>query len=259
VSDAELLPPGLYEQLITTSLETEIARLGDLAMASPIADAERPLRLAHHLARIAERVLAGHGYSGNPSAQAELINRLIEILYKNQGADGEGVAEPPRLLEAILNKASMGLATKAPPARPNIPLSDDSLLVNARAEPKLAAELRHEIKSADRIDLLCAFVVWTGLRVVLDELREARAREVPIRVITSTYTGITDARALDELAAMGAEVKVSYEVGATRLHAKAWLFERNSHFSTAYIGSSNLTHTALHDGIEWNVRLTQHS
>ncbi len=259
MSDAEFLPPGLYEQLITTSLEMEIGKLGDLAMASPVADSETPLRLADHLARVAERVLAGHGYAGNPQAQAELVNRLIEILGKNRGADGEDVAGLPRLLEAVLNSASKGLATKAPPARPSIPLSDDSLLVNARAEPKLAAELRHEIKSADRIDLLCAFVVWTGLRVVLDELREARLRGVPIRVITSTYTGITDARALDELVAMGADVKVSYEVGATRLHAKAWLFERNSHFSTAYIGSSNLTHTALHEGIEWNVRLTQHS
>src|SRR5256885_14987999 len=107
-------------------------------------------------------------------------------------------------------------AAATPPPRPNIPLSDDSLLVTARADPKLATELRHEIRSADRIDLLCAFVVWTGLRVVLDELREARSRGVPIRVITSTYTGITDAKSLDELVTMGAQGRVSYEVGATR-------------------------------------------
>ena len=171
---------------------------------------------------------------------------------------GDDIAAPARILEAIVAPGA-SLATRNAPPRPTIPLTDDSLLVNARAEPKLAAELRAEIRSADKIDLLCAFVVWTGLRVVLDELREARQRGVPIRIVTSTYTGITDPRALDELTDIGAEVRVSYEVGATRLHAKAWLFERHSGFGTAYIGSSNLTHTALHDGIEWNVRLTEHS
>jgi superfamily II DNA or RNA helicase len=169
------------------------------------------------------------------------------------------VAPPPRLLEAVVDARSAGLGKMQIPPRPSIPLSHDSLLVNARTDPNLAGELRHEIGSADRIDLLCAFIVWTGLRVVLNELLDARARGVPVRVVTSTYTGTTDVKALDELMAMGAEVKVSYEVGATRLHAKAWLFERESGFSTAFIGSSNLTHTALHEGIEWNVRLTQQS
>jgi superfamily II DNA or RNA helicase/HKD family nuclease len=259
MNSAEPLPPGLYETLVTAAVERAITELGDLAIVAPLVDAETPIRLADHVRRIAERALAGQGYAGNPPAQVRLVNRLLQIANNTSRLAGNEVVEPPRLLEAVLNIGPTGLGAKAAaPQRPSIPLSHDSLLVNALAEPKLATELRHEMKSADRIDLLCAFVVWTGVRVVLEELREARSRGVPIRVITSTYTGITDARALDELTAMGAEVRVSYEVGATRLHAKAWLFERNTGFSTAYIGSSNLTHTALHDGIEWNVRLTQH-
>ena len=236
-----------------------LAQLGDLAIVAAIVEAESPLRLSDHLRRIAERVLSESDYAGNLPAQAQLVNRVIELLRTELGVADDDVVDPPRLLQAVLSRDAAGLGTIAAPPRPSIPLSDDSLLVNARADPKLATELRHEIRSTDRIDLLCAFVVWTGLRVVLDELREARSRGVQIRVITSTYTGITDAKSLDELVAMGAEVRVSYEVGATRLHAKAWLFERNTGFGTAYIGSSNLTHTALHDGIEWNVRLTQHS
>ncbi len=78
-----------------------------------------------------------------------------------------------------------------------------------------------------------------------------------MRVISSVYTGSTEKRALDELVGLGATVKVSYETSQTRLHAKAWLFERNSGYNTAYVGSSNLTHSALLDGLEWNVRATQ--
>ena len=53
---------------------------------------------------------------------------------------------------------------------------------------------------------------------------------------------------------LGADVRVSYDETSTRLHAKAWLFHRRSGFSTAYIGSSNLTHSAQVSGLEWNVR-----
>ena len=77
-----------------------------------------------------------------------------------------------------------------------------------------------------------------------------------MRVLTTIYTGSTEARALDALVELGATVRVSYDTTATRLHAKGWMFERHSGFSTAYIGSSNLTHSAQHDGLEWNVRIS---
>jgi len=105
--------------------------------------------------------------------------------------------------------------------------------------------------------LLCAFVRWNGLRLLLPQLRAHREIERELRVITTTYTGSTERKALDALVEMGAKVKVFYETRSTRLHAKAWLFHRETGFSTAYIGSSNLTQWALVDGVEWNVRLSQ--
>lgn len=58
------------------------------------------------------------------------------------------------------------------------------------------------------------------------------------------------------LFALGAELRVALDARTTKLHAKAWLLERESGLTTAFVGSSNLSHTALFDGLEWNVRLS---
>ena len=114
--------------------------------------------------------------------------------------------------------------------------------------------------SADHIDLLCAFVQWSGIRVLENSLRAAAERGVPIRVLTTTYIGATDRRALDYFVReLGAEVRVNYDSQSTHLHAKAWMFHRKSDFPTAYVGSSNMSRAALVDGLEWNVRLSKHA
>jgi HKD family nuclease len=111
--------------------------------------------------------------------------------------------------------------------------------------------------SADSVDLLCAFIKWHGLRLLEQPIGELIARGGRLRVITTMYLGATDQRALDRLADLGAEIRVSYETKTTRLHAKAWLFRRATGATTAYVGSSNLSKAALVDGLEWNVRLSE--
>ena len=69
------------------------------------------------------------------------------------------------------------------------------------------------------------------------------ARGGRVRVITTTYMGATEKRAVDELVALGAEVRVAFDARTTKLHAKAWLLERASGLTTAFVGSSNLSHT----------------
>ncbi len=143
--------------------------------------------------------------------------------------------------------------------RPLVPLDAADLLVNARDQPSVGAAIEREIHSADGIDLLCAFVRWNGLRMIRPALEAFCTAGKPLRVITTVYTGSTERKALDWLVGIGARVKVSYDTRTTRLHAKAWLFERGTGYSTAFIGSSNLTHSAMLDGVEWNVRLAQAS
>jgi superfamily II DNA or RNA helicase len=246
---------GLYESLLTERLHRELSGRPDLhPEINPVDDGEQPLTVARHLTPLIERSLRA---AATPQDRADLVRRILAAL-----ADPASMAEelhqrePGKIerLDEVLVADRLG-ATRLP--RPATPLSDTALMTNAHNEPTLAAELRAELASADQVDLLCAFVKWQGLRLLENELTDLRLRNVPLRVITTTYLGATDARALDALVEeFGAEVRINYETQRTRLHAKAWLLRRNSGFHTAYVGSSNLSHAALVDGLEWNVRLS---
>ncbi|WBT09762.1 DUF3427 domain-containing protein [Corynebacterium sp. SCR221107] len=178
------------------------------------------------------------------SDRIHLINTLASLL------DEDSVVDSEQLLTSIRQSA-----LEAAPRPPELPLSSLALLTNARNESNLHIELRRELETADSVDLLLAFIKTSGLRVLHDPLAKLRDRGIPFRVITTTYCGASDKAAIDRLVnEYGAEVKVSYESSMTRLHAKAWLFRRNSGFDTAYIGSSNLSNSALVSGMEWNVR-----
>ncbi len=254
------LPAGLYEDLVTSALEAEVdARTAEgWRMDVQPADATvRPEFLARHVYQLLRRALEGISErDGTQSAdQVALANRLVEVLAEHGVMDNDRVADAARLLlEAVEHRV---LGDPPPPVpRPTLSLRRTGLLVNGRRDVQIASEIAREIPSADRIDLLCAFVRHSGLRLFRSELAERVREGATVRVIASVYTGSTERRALDALVDLGAEVKVSYEVARTRLHAKAWLFHRNSGLHTAYIGSSNLTHTAQIEGLEWNVRVS---
>lgn len=245
---------GLYEQLITLRLEHQLKGLTDQgwhAIDEAIGAESAPHVIARHVAETTRRIL-----ERLPSAErVHAANHILESMNSIEGAREwvDLVSEGPRQLLAIAEQEAKGVYK----IRPATPLSDTALITNSPEDPSLGFELRAELATADRVDLLCAFVKWHGLRVIEQSLEAAHARGVPIRVITTTYIGATERRALDRLVQrFNAQVKVNYELRSTRLHAKAWLFRRNSGYDTAYVGSSNLSKAALLDGLEWNVRLS---
>ncbi|MGE4056772.1 MAG: DUF3427 domain-containing protein [Vicinamibacterales bacterium] len=264
-SDGPSLPPGLYERLVTRAIKSELDRLTAEGTASihtaPVDPAEAHATLARHVEAVVARALRSLPADVRKTRQAEIANRIIQLLasdeeMKRSVADADAVVLPPEELHAVRPRTGDPAHDRDLP-RPLVPLSAADLLVNARGEPALAHALSHEIPSADSIDLLCAFVRWHGLRVLMEPLADHCRAGRPLRVITTVYTGSTERKALDWLVNLGAQVKVSYDTQSTRLHAKAWLFRRETGYSTAYIGSSNLSKSALLDGVEWNVRLSE--
>jgi superfamily II DNA or RNA helicase/HKD family nuclease len=250
------LNPGLYELLITDDLAAQMQMVDPVfRVTKPLAVADAPDRLALHLQQQVAVALEGLPESQRlergVSISRALIDRLTELLA-DTGA--EAPVTPGEVLHAVLSRRLDGSPRSI--SEPLIPLLDSTLLTNAPGEPNLWNQLRSEIDSATTVDVVMAFIRRSGIRPLLEVLRRHCAEGRSLRVLTTTYTGSTERAALDLLVDAGAEVKVSYDISGTRLHAKSWIFHRGAGPATAYIGSSNLTHSAQVTGLEWNVRLS---
>lgn len=248
---------GAYDTLITQSVEEAMA-VTDFATAINKVDAsEASEHYSRLIATVVKRIIAGMPEKDRVLAGAELVNALIEQLSGRMpklqtDQDAVAIIPGPRVLSSLTAVSPTGEPVDV--RHPKTALAQTALLTNARGEPTLVRQLESELASADSVDILGAFIRYTGVRDLLPHIRRLTEQGGVVRVMTTTYTGTTEQRALDELVAAGAQVCVSYDRSGTRLHAKAWLFRRSSGFTTVYIGSSNLTHQAQVTGLEWNVR-----
>lgn len=194
--------------------------------------------------------------------QIEACNEIISILSKVSNEEDlkeYRIDERGEILTALYSRINnKRVVTKEKAVRPATPLSQSSLFTGAALEPNMLGELNKEIVSCDSIDLLVSFVKWSGIRCLMDSLREAASNGKSIRIITTSYMGATDFKAIEELSKLpNTEIRISYDTDRTRLHAKAYMFKRDTGFTTAYIGSSNISGAALTSGLEWNIKITE--
>lgn len=146
--------------------------------------------------------------------------------------------------------------TSAPPAPTGPTVSPDrSMAITLSDSVVLADELNARISESDCIDMVVSFIKMSGLNLIMDSLRSF-SESGRLRVITTAYMGATEYEAVAELMALpNAEVRMELDAERSRLHAKCFIFRRPDGGSTAYVGSANISQTALTSGEEWVVKL----
>ena len=266
------LQPGLYEQIVSRKLGEAIQSGEDenaLHATTEGIDKEEASRiLSAYIAQVARRSLDA---AGNVAYQVELANKLIGTMSDSLGADDldlaseisdDRVQTPARELMSVVptRNTVIGISRSAEEGlpRPSTSVAQTSLFTGARHEPQLYTELKKELASADEMLMLVSFIKWSGFRLIRDDLEAFCERGGKLYAILTSYMGATDPAAVQAMAELpGAQVRVSYDTKRTRLHAKAYVFVRNTGFTTAYVGSSNLSNVAITSGLEWNVKMSR--
>lgn len=259
-----MMQNGLYEQVISKLLDKQLSGVDKRVDRQKIDEAEASKILSKYLAEVVEKGLDNvKDNGGDLFTQVEFVNKIISaITAETKEADFEEmfVAERAEQLLALFDKKNniLALDSKAQVVRPETSIAHSSLFTGAIHEPQMFTELKKEIVSSDKIDMLVSFIKWSGLRLIYDELAEFTKNGGELNIITTSYMGATDVKAIEQLRKLSnTKIKVSYDTKRTRLHAKAYIFYRNTGFTTAYIGSSNLSNAAISSGLEWNVKVTK--
>ena len=241
---------GIYEQLITQLIASRLDKkhffVGDRALDTK----EASLWLSRFLSGVLE-----HAINSLPSGkdrlqkQIELANQLL--FWLREHVDDKNFIDENLLdcqgkiltaLYELENPVAANLKQYVEDIYPLTGLSQSELFSGSNAGLSLESELKREILSADRIYWLVSFIKWAGIRIFRQELETFVRSGRELKVITTSYMGATDAKAIEYLASLpNTEVKLSYNTQRERLHAKSYLFLRNTGFHTGYIESFALS------------------
>ena len=258
---------GLYEQLINkivneklTSLDLKSYYISEVALDKQEASQYLSLYLSQTI-RFALNEIKEDG--DKPLKQVELSNKIILLLAKELNKlnlSDNLVNNEGKILQAIFSKLEfpyLDIAKRLKEITPYTRLSQSELFTGNQAGISLESEIRKEILSSDEICWIVSFIKFSGIRIFKAELEEFTRSGRKLKIITTSYMGATDLKAVDYLSSLpNTEVKVSYNAEHERLHAKAYLFLRKTGFNTGYIGSSNISRSALTNGLEWNLKVT---
>ena len=256
---------GIYEQLITQLVEQNLDRDAFYVGERTLEAGEAATLLSRFLTRIIE--IAMDSVPNGDSRihqQIKLANTIVQWLsqhIRDEALISENLLDSQgKILTALFDKSNpiaADLPKYVESIMPITGLSQSELFCGSNVGISLETEIKREIQSSDKIYWLVSFIKWAGIRIFKNELEAFTRSGKQLKIITTSYMGATDAKAVEFLASLpNTEVKLSYNTNRERLHAKSYLFKRNTGFHTGYIGSSNLSHSALTSGLEWNLKIT---
>ena len=135
--------------------------------------------------------------------------------------------------------------------------STDVMTGGSDRRMQLYYQLIQSLKKADSVDIIVSFLMESGVKMLLEELDNALKRGAKIRILTGNYLGITQPSALYLLKKkLGSRVDMRfYNEKERSFHPKSYIFHYER-YSDIYIGSSNISRSALTSGIEWNYRFS---
>jgi superfamily II DNA or RNA helicase len=257
---------GIYEQLVTTLIRSRIDKLNTndfFIREKKIDKSEAADIITLHLSQLIRFTLSLIKDEDSITKQIQIANRVIEYLNTELNIEDRKqdiIETSGNILKAVFTKINnpiSDLDAHLQKITPYTRLTHSELFTGGNAGVSLESELRKEISSSNEICLLVSFIKWKGIRILDKELKDFTENGGKLRVLTTTYMGATDAKAIDYLSNLkNTQVKVSYNNSNERLHAKAYLFIRDTGFHTGYVGSSNFSRSALTDGLEWNIKIT---
>ena len=253
------LKKGIYEQIISDKVNEELEKRKDEIdiKTEEIEREEAKEVLSKHLGDVAKKSLE-FIKNLDIEKQIDICNNIISYLSKEVGDEDIKINNIHKKGEILLSidekKNNSNLKNKV---RPLTPISQSFLFTNSNNEPDLVSELKREILTSDKIDIIVSFIRWTGIRLIKDELIE-HTKTKKLRIITTSYLGASEFKAIKFLSTLpNTEIKISYDTERTRLHAKSYMFYRDTGFTTAYIGSSNISKDAMTTGLEWNMKVSE--
>ena len=252
-----MLKQGIYEHIINQETDRkmqEAEQSGLVCVQQSIDGAESPQMLANYLANAIRQKLE------DTEEQQDRVNLINRIMIDAGLLDDKQIVKPADLLSEVMTQQQSALQNQSntQTVRPISGFRVSNLFTGGISTLSLGEEIRREIASADEICFIVSFLKVSGVRILLDDLKKFCSREgTRLRIITTTYCGATQTKAIEQLAVLpNTEIRISYNTDIERLHAKSYIFVRNSGMNTAYIGSSNLSKSAQTEGLEWNMRVT---